>query len=49
MERDGVEGNVVDYEAISTHTLTWSVTDMLIENQPAIIISTHTLTWSVTK
>ena len=33
---------------ISTHTLTWSVTDTLIENLPAIIISTHTLTWSVT-
>ena len=48
MERDHF-GYIADMElTISTHTLTWSVTDTLIENLPAIIISTHTLTWSVT-
>ncbi len=33
---------------ISTHTLTWSVTDgrLIYDEYPAI--STHTLTWSVT-
>ena len=33
---------------ISTHTLTWSVTDSVIALIPVITISTHTLTWSVT-
>ena len=33
---------------ISTHTLTWSVTDNLPELVKAGMISTHTLTWSVT-
>ena len=33
---------------ISTHTLTWSVTDRKWKNCTWIYISTHTLTWSVT-
>ena len=33
---------------ISTHTLTWSVTQSGIELAFAKDISTHTLTWSVT-
>ena len=33
---------------ISTHTLTWSVTDGLDVHCGVIDISTHTLTWSVT-
>ena len=33
---------------ISTHTLTWSVTDKSYLYFFAVIISTHTLTWSVT-
>ena len=49
VERDTISSIVFSYfVGISTHTLTWSVT------QPALIsvdvekISTHTLTWSVT-
>ena len=34
--------------AISTHTLTWSVTDSREQKWGHIEISTHTLTWSVT-
>ena len=33
---------------ISTHTLTWSVTNASINNFTNFCISTHTLTWSVT-
>ena len=33
---------------ISTHTLTWSVTQKTAERNDGIDISTHTLTWSVT-
>ena len=33
---------------ISTHTLTWSVTDPLSYRHAHFDISTHTLTWSVT-
>ena len=33
---------------ISTHTLTWSVTEEWNMGLPVLIISTHTLTWSVT-
>ena len=33
---------------ISTHTLTWSVTDSREQKWGHIEISTHTLTWSVT-
>ena len=35
--------------AISTHTLTWSVTDINTTVTTAGNISTHTLTWSVTQ
>ena len=35
--------------AISTHTLTWSVTVCVCVHFFGLIISTHTLTWSVTK
>ena len=48
VERDDIHSPSRVMAKISTHTLTWSVTDTLIENLPAIIISTHTLTWSVT-
>ena len=34
--------------AISTHTLTWSVTSPAVVALIKIMISTHTLTWSVT-
>ena len=34
--------------SISTHTLTWSVTDDDIGGEWREVISTHTLTWSVT-
>ena len=33
---------------ISTHTLTWSVTNSFQWDYIPMIISTHTLTWSVT-
>ena len=33
---------------ISTHTLTWSVTDYFAAKAVDKVISTHTLTWSVT-
>ena len=36
------------FEGISTHTLTWSVTEMLCSLLIVLNISTHTLTWSVT-
>ena len=39
-------GNVV--ANISTHTLTWSVTETMTGFMTAKTISTHTLTWSVT-
>ncbi len=35
-------------KAISTHTLTWSVTEASREWNSDMTISTHTLTWSVT-
>ena len=48
VERDGYHWITKDKNGISTHTLTWSVTD----NKNKILyiygISTHTLTWSVT-
>ena len=48
VERDAENGN--DYFAviISTHTLTWSVTDIIVHGVKLFDISTHTLTWSVT-
>ena len=33
---------------ISTHTLTWSVTNVFCYQNKDYCISTHTLTWSVT-
>ena len=36
-------------KAISTHTLTWSVTQFVKTTINIQHISTHTLTWSVTK
>ena len=38
-----------DTTSISTHTLTWSVTNISEEQYRYIRISTHTLTWSVTR
>ena len=35
-------------EGISTHTLTWSVTEVIRMFDNRLKISTHTLTWSVT-
>ena len=35
-------------KAISTHTLTWSVTEDKVTISGMGFISTHTLTWSVT-
>ena len=48
MERDTEDTSKKRRTVISTHTLTWSVTERrvkIIENK---VISTHTLTWSVT-
>ena len=39
---------VLQYVGISTHTLTWSVTDVGMIKIRVEGISTHTLTWSVT-
>ena len=36
------------YQCISTHTLTWSVTEVKEAMNGRLCISTHTLTWSVT-
>ena len=48
VERDSIVNLFFVFENISTHTLTWSVTDgveiIVVNNE----ISTHTLTWSVT-
>ena len=48
VERDNVKAAAERMCAISTHTLTWSVTNRLTGNVADNIISTHTLTWSVT-
>ena len=49
VERDtGEETDVLVY-AISTHTLTWSVTMSTLLALRQEMISTHTLTWSVTE
>ena len=42
------EAEEKEEEAISTHTLTWSVTFTRFNEVSALVISTHTLTWSVT-
>ena len=48
VERDDVTYEQVMRLGISTHTLTWSVTQALARRNYAACISTHTLTWSVT-
>ena len=48
MERDALKQLLILDGAISTHTLTWSVTPLTAETKPFKMISTHTLTWSVT-
>ena len=48
MERDYSLILPIAYLKISTHTLTWSVTEYISKNLGKSIISTHTLTWSVT-
>ena len=48
VERDKININKYLCEAISTHTLTWSVTNEQPTADVQEVISTHTLTWSVT-
>ena len=48
VERDIIGANPEEIFAISTHTLTWSVTVPILGLTNAQNISTHTLTWSVT-
>ena len=48
VERDIVETNAFINPKISTHTLTWSVTQGGLIMAMTFDISTHTLTWSVT-
>ena len=48
MERDEHAIGFGPQHDISTHTLTWSVTENNNRFLPFIYISTHTLTWSVT-
>ena len=48
VERDAPQTGKCCFLTISTHTLTWSVTENLCKNISAHVISTHTLTWSVT-
>ena len=48
VERDTVRENHRTEIRISTHTLTWSVTNQVADAMIAALISTHTLTWSVT-
>ena len=48
MERDLSRLLFWEDEPISTHTLTWSVTDDIADWEEKLKISTHTLTWSVT-
>ena len=48
MERDIERGEKMGSKIISTHTLTWSVTQTLTAAHALMDISTHTLTWSVT-
>ena len=49
MERDVATIASAKKAKISTHTLTWSVTNILEQHTYTIEISTHTLTWSVTR
>ena len=48
MERDETTPQASEEEEISTHTLTWSVTNNVAVATLQPTISTHTLTWSVT-
>ena len=48
VERDDKRTKQARYKHISTHTLTWSVTENGFKNKTMELISTHTLTWSVT-
>ena len=49
VERDEHTGILMQYQKISTHTLTWSVTYIVAPKlDRRTKISTHTLTWSVT-
>ena len=48
VERDNQCVKNQPYGWISTHTLTWSVTEELLKCHGKQVISTHTLTWSVT-
>ena len=48
VERDAMIAITYQFQMISTHTLTWSVTAYEYTLPQAIKISTHTLTWSVT-
>ena len=48
VERDYSALDLAYKIAISTHTLTWSVTLTLSQVRVTVGISTHTLTWSVT-
>ena len=49
VERDSTLALYYAKVGISTHTLTWSVTQALPCGLDRPLISTHTLTWSVTK
>ena len=49
VERDASHSKFLLKLRISTHTLTWSVTETALNTPYRIIISTHTLTWSVTQ
>ena len=48
VERDQVKPTQRTLIRISTHTLTWSVTNKAVMHYLKENISTHTLTWSVT-
>ena len=48
VERDRINSVKLNRLAISTHTLTWSVTYKIVTIYRSSVISTHTLTWSVT-
>ena len=48
MERDRLRLFSIILMTISTHTLTWSVTLIVMNWFWFVMISTHTLTWSVT-
>ena len=49
VERDLGGNSTNSFRGISTHTLTWSVTNRFVHIISRKGISTHTLTWSVTK